>query len=87
MSDADVDEWQQRADELHEHGGVPEQRAKVVALRERGDTYGEIAATLGFGSNDDDRSQVKRHLDSYQEQRDDAGWLVENGPDEEDIQA
>lgn len=34
-----------------------------------GHTYGEIASKLGFGRNNDDRSQVKYHLDEYREQR------------------
>ena len=80
MSEMESPDWRERSAQLHEHG-VPEQRANVVALRERGQTYNEIASQLGFGSDDTDRSQVKYHLDAYQDQREDAEWLIENGPD------
>lgn len=72
-------QWGERADELNCHG-VPEQRANVVALRELGLTYAEIAAELELGSNNNDRSQVSRHLKYYREQRRNAEWLVANTP-------
>ena len=73
------DDWSERAAQLRNHG-VPPQRANVVALREQGHTYNEIAAELGFGENNDDRSQVKYHIDEYERQRQEAEWLIENGP-------
>ncbi|WP_336328729.1 helix-turn-helix domain-containing protein [Halovenus sp. HT40] len=79
MSEATGD-WQDQAEQLSNHG-VPPQRANVVALREQGWTYGEIAAELGFGADNDDRSQVKTHLDAYREQREAAAWLAEHGPE------
>jgi len=75
-----TDDWRDRAAQLCQHG-VPEQRANVVALREEGHSYSEIASALGFGADDDDRSQVKYHLDAYRNQREDAEWLIENGPE------
>ena len=80
MSETAIEDWRDRAAQLCEHG-VPEQRANVVALREHGHSYGEIASELGFGGDNDDRSQVKYHLDAYRDERDDAEWLIEYGPD------
>jgi len=79
MSETTTEDWRERAAQFREHG-VPEQRANVVALREQDHSYSEIAAELGFGTDDDDRSQVKYHLDAYRDQREDADWLIENGP-------
>lgn len=75
-----MDEWRDRAVELREHD-VPPQRANVVTLREQGHSYGEIAAELEFGEKNNDRSQVKYHVDEYVKQRKNAEWLVENGPE------
>lgn len=80
MSETTADDWRDRAEQLTEHG-VPQQRAKVVALRERGRTYSEIAAELGFGEGGEDRSQVTRHLNAYEEQLENSEWLVEHAPD------
>lgn len=80
MSETATKDWRNRAAQLCEHG-VPEQRANVVALREQGHSYSEIAAELGFGAGNDDRSQVKYHLDAYRGQRADSEWLIENGPE------
>lgn len=79
-SESSSQDWEDRADELQKHG-VPRQRARVVALRERDHSYSEIASTLGFGSDNEDRSQVQRHLDAYREERDNARWLLENAPE------
>jgi len=74
-------EWRERADELHERGGVPERRAEVVALRESGMKYAEIvdATDINYTSN------VSRHLDAYREQLDDARWLAESGPNSDTL--
>ena len=80
MSETAAEDWRERAAQLCEHG-VPDQRANVVALREQKHSYSEIASELGFGADDDDRSQVKYHLDAYRDQREDAEWLIENGPE------
>lgn len=74
-------DWQQRAEELHEKGGVPERRAEIAALREQGRTYQEIvdATDINYTSN------VSQHLDAYREQLEEARWLVENGPDGEEL--
>jgi hypothetical protein len=80
-TDTDTDDWRTLAQRLQDHGDVPEQRANVVALREQDHSYSEIAAELGFGADNDDRSQVKYHLDAYRDQREDADWLVEHGPE------
>jgi hypothetical protein len=80
MSETETEDWRDRATELCEHG-VPGQRANVVALREREHSYSEIASELGFGADNDDRSQVKYHLDAYRGQRADSEWLIENGPE------
>ena len=80
MSDAAVEDWRELADDLEAHG-VPRRQAEVVALRASGRTYADIAAELGFGSDNDDRSQVKRHLDSYEERLEDSRWLAENAPE------
>lgn len=73
--------WQERADKLHEDGGVPERRAQVVALREQGRTYSEICDELGINHT----SNISRHLDIYREQLEQARWVVENGPDGEEL--
>jgi DNA-directed RNA polymerase specialized sigma24 family protein len=80
MSETATQDWRDRAAQLCEHD-VPKQRANVVALREQGHSYGEIAAELGFGSENDDRSQVQYHVDAYRNQRGDAEWLSKHGPE------
>lgn len=67
---------QERAEQLRRHG-VPERRAQVVALRERGLTYSEICEWTGeAGPNN--RGDVSRHLQRFDEQLADAKWLAEN---------
>jgi transposase len=80
MSEPATEDWRERAAQLREHG-VPEQRANVVALREQGHSYSEIAAELGFGEDGRDRSQVTYHINSYHEQLSNSEWLVQHGPD------
>lgn len=67
---------EERAIELQDHG-VPERRAEVVALRERGLTYSEIVEATGDrGPNY--RGDVSVHLRKFNEQVYDARWLAEN---------
>lgn len=80
MTDSAQESWHELAEQL-EARGVPEQRANVVALRDAGHSYSEIAAKLEFGANNNDRSQVHRHLEAYREQRANAVWLSEHGPE------
>lgn len=69
--------WQTRADELHGKGGVPPVRARVVALRETGLTYREIAGRLDQSG----KEEVSWHIQRYREERGEADWLAEHGPD------
>jgi DNA-binding NarL/FixJ family response regulator len=73
----DADAWHERARALHEHGGVPERRAEVVALLADGRTHAEVADELGLES----RSNVGTHARLYREQRERSAWLVDRGPD------
>lgn len=72
--ETDGEDWHARADELHEEGGVPPVRARVVALRETGLTYREVADRLGQSG----KEEVGWHIRQYRKQRDKAAWLVEN---------
>lgn len=71
------DAWKERARDLQENGGIHEQRAKVVALRERGYSYGEIAAILGLSSRGALHNQVREFRGAV----DEAKWLAENAPE------
>jgi hypothetical protein len=67
---------EERAMELRRHG-VPERRAEVVALRERGLSYADIVdATGGRGPNH--RGDVSKHLQAFNEQVGNAKWLAAN---------
>lgn len=79
MTDTETSDWQQRAVELREHD-VPKRRAQVVALREQGLIYQDIADELGL-----DRSGISQHLDAYREQLAAAHWLTEHAPDAEEL--
>ena len=74
---AEVGGWRERARDLHEHGGVPERRAEVVALAEQGLTNEEIAAKFDL----DSRGSVWQRIDRYRTDRDKAAWLAEHGPE------
>lgn len=83
MTDTDTttptgsENWQERAAELHEQGGIPKRRAKVVALVEAGRTHSEVADTLDMN----DRSNVGSLLHLYREEDlSEADWLSANGP-------
>jgi len=66
----------ERATELRDHG-VPERRAEVVALRERGLTYEEILDATGEdGPNH--RGDVTKHLKAFNRQVGNARWLAEH---------
>lgn len=69
-------DWQARADELHERGGIPERRAEIVALTEAGRTHQQIADVIDWN-----RSGIWKEIDAYRDQRDEADWLLENAPD------
>ncbi|SEW06566.1 hypothetical protein [Halobacterium jilantaiense] len=61
---------------LRSHG-VPDRRAEVVALRERGLTYSDIVdATGDRGPNH--RGDVSKHLQAFNEQVENATWLAAN---------
>jgi hypothetical protein len=66
----------ERALELEAHG-IPERRAEVAALRERGLTYSEIVEATGSGGPNH-RGDVSRHLQRYNEQLQHARWLAEH---------
>lgn len=70
-------DWEERAEQLHEHGDVPEQRARVVALVAVGHTHAETADILDLNH----RSNVGTHLARYRDERDEAAWLAEHGPE------
>ncbi|WP_121823423.1 hypothetical protein [Halostella salina] len=66
----------ERAMELRDHG-VPERRAEIVALRERGLSYGDIVEATGDrGPNH--RGDVSKHLRKFNAQVRDAKWLARN---------
>jgi len=70
-------DWQERADQLVRHG-VPEQRAKIVALADQGHSHAEIADELGLES----RGSVYNQIESYRsEDKPNAEWLAEYGPE------
>jgi len=71
------EDWRDRATALTEHGGVPPQRARAVALREQGRTYAEIADELGLES----RSSVRKQVEAYEQSYREAEWLVKHGPE------
>ena len=72
-----TDDWRERAAELHERGGVPEGRAKTVALAEQGLTNKEITDMVDL----DSRGSVWIQIDRYRAERDEAEWLAEHGPE------
>lgn len=77
--DADADRelsWREEAAVLADHG-VPERRAEVVALAARGFGPTAIADRLGVSS----RGSIVNQLQRYREQRENAAWLAEHGPD------
>lgn len=80
MSESADADWEARADELHDRGGLPPTRAKVIALRERGLTYNEIGAEL-----DITRGTISEHVSAYRDDRDAARWLLEHGPDSDAV--
>lgn len=73
---AEKENWQARADELHEKGGVPPRRAEAVALRERGETYEAIADRLGLSG----RGSAYEHVSKYRDRRERVQWLSDHGP-------
>ncbi len=75
MSESTSD-WELRAEALQNRGGLPAKRAKVVALREQGLTYAEIAEELGGVAD----QTVQGHIESARDDIAAAQWLTENGP-------
>lgn len=67
--------WEQLAAELHENG-IPQKRARVVALVAEGHTYSETAEMLGSKN----RREVSTHLRRYRGDVSDAQWLLNHGP-------
>jgi len=76
-SETDNLTWEERAEELHEKGGVAQKQAKVVALIETGRTHQEVKDELGL----DKRSEVSTHVRRYRDNRDEIEWLANFGPD------
>lgn len=76
MSETQSD-WNGLAEQLHEQGDVPEMRAKVVALLAQGHTHSEVADQLDI----EHRANVAVHVGRYREERDEAVWLAEHGPE------
>ena len=70
-------DWEARAAELRERGGVPRRQAEVVALIEAGLTHREVKEELGLET----RSEVSTHVARYRDNHDAAKWLVEHGAD------
>lgn len=62
--------------ELRDHG-VPDRRAAVVALRERGLSYSDIVEATG-DEGPNHRGDVSRHLQRFNEELRNARWLVEH---------
>jgi len=80
MSGQDA-EWSELAELLHKKGGVPEKRAKAVALVYSGYTYDDAADELGIEAKSR-RSQIAQHVKRYREQDlTEAQWLVNEGPE------
>lgn len=75
MSETQID-WQELAEQLHDHD-VPEQRARVVALVAMGHTHAETKEILDLNH----RSNVGTHVARYRDDRENAAWLLEHGPD------
>lgn len=73
------DDIEERARELHANGGIPEKRARIVAAAElRPDwTHKDIQKALNLSS----RGNVGRALGKYEDDLEEAKWLVEYGPD------
>lgn len=70
-------DWEARARDLHEKGGVPTQRAKVIALIEAGCSHSQVGEILGLS-----RGSIGGRVATYrQEDLAEARWLAENGPD------
>lgn len=69
--------WEDRARELHERGGVAKRQAQVVALIETGCTHQEVKDELGL----DSRGEVSTHVRRYRNNRDEADWLAAFGPE------
>lgn len=80
-TDETVPEWLSRAVALHEHGGIPPERAKVVALRENGLPYREIGEILDISS----QGSLYNQLREYNETLRHAEWLVEHAERIEDL--
>jgi len=80
-SDADREDWADRATELRERGGVPRRQAEVVALRETGLTHTEISDVLDLSG----RGNVSTFIDRYVDRLAEADYLADHGPLEEDL--
>lgn len=78
--DVTLDNWQERADELNERGGVPPRRAQVVALKEAGLRQREIAERLGLTEG-----SVSGHVSSYEDQREQSKWLLREAPSSDEL--
>lgn len=70
-------DWQERGEQLECHG-VPKRRARIVALAEQGNSHQEIADELGLSSRGSIYNQIEKYRD---EDRPNAEWLAEHGPE------
>ena len=80
MSETDSEsgmDWRERAEQLQERGGIPEQRAKIVALREAGYSYQGIVDTLDLSS----RGSVLNQVEAYRETISEDTWHAEHYAD------
>lgn len=76
-------DWQDLADQLQAHG-IPETRAKVVALIATDHTHADVQDELGLSSAGQVSNHVKRYRDddlgTARERLENARWLLEEAP-------
>lgn len=79
MAQETADGWEDLAEDLQEHGGIPERRAQVVALLAATDkSHADVQEELGLSS----RGQITNHVSRYREEDlPQAKWLAENAPE------
>lgn len=77
-------DWEKTARDLQDHG-IPETRAKVVALIDAGRTHAEVQEELSLSSAGQVSNHVKRYreddLGEAEERKRNAEWLINEGPE------